>query len=45
LENFIGTPHNAGHTEESMEKASVMIAEDILSIFDGKEPKRPVFHS
>jgi len=42
LDNFIGTPHNAAHTEESMRNASMMLAEDILAIFEGKSPKYPV---
>jgi D-3-phosphoglycerate dehydrogenase len=42
LENFIGTPHNAAHTEESMKRSSIMVAEDILAVLDGKPPKYPV---
>ncbi|HOI22312.1 Hydroxypyruvate reductase [bioreactor metagenome] len=38
LENFIATPHNAAHTEESMKKASIMLANDILAIFEGRKP-------
>jgi D-3-phosphoglycerate dehydrogenase len=42
LDNFIGTPHVAAHTEESMRNASVMLANDILAIFEGSTPKYPV---
>jgi D-3-phosphoglycerate dehydrogenase len=42
LENFIATPHNAAHTEESMKKASIMLANDIISILEGKAPAYPV---
>ena len=42
MENFIGTPHNAAHTEESMKRASLMLAQDISAVFEGRSPKYPV---
>lgn len=41
LENFIGTPHMAAHTEEAMKKMS-LVAVDILRALEGKEPVHPV---
>jgi len=41
LENFIGTPHMAAHTEEAMKKMS-LVAVDILRALEGKEPLHPV---
>ncbi len=41
LENFIGTPHMAAHTEEAMKKMS-LVAVDILRALEGKEPAHPV---
>lgn len=41
LENFIGTPHSAAHTEEALKKMS-MVAVDILRVLEGKEPLYPV---
>ena len=41
LENFIGTPHMAAHTEEAMKKMS-LVAVDILRVLEGKEPLHPV---
>lgn len=41
LENFIGTPHMAAHTEEAMTKMS-LVAVDILRALGGKEPIHPV---
>ncbi|MCX8116657.1 MAG: hydroxyacid dehydrogenase [Desulfobacterota bacterium] len=41
LENFIGTPHMAAHTEEALKKMS-LVTEDILRVFEGKEPLHPV---
>ena len=41
LENFIGTPHMAAHTEEAMRRMS-LVAEDIIRVLDGKAPLHPV---
>ena len=41
MDNFVGTPHSAAHTEESAAKAS-MIASDILAVLEGREPEFPV---
>ena len=41
LENFIGTPHSAAHTEEALKKMS-LVAVDILRVLEGKEPVYPV---
>jgi D-3-phosphoglycerate dehydrogenase len=41
LENFIGTPHMAAHTEEAMRRMS-LVAEDIVRVLDGKVPLHPV---
>ncbi len=41
LENFIGTPHMAAHTEEAMRRMS-LVAEDIIRVLDGKVPLYPV---
>ena len=40
LDNFIGTPHIAAHTEESMRRSSLMVAEDVVAVLlEGKQPK------
>lgn len=44
MDNFVGTPHIGAHTEESAAKAS-MVAEDILAVLEGREPKFPVIMS
>jgi D-3-phosphoglycerate dehydrogenase len=41
LENFIGTPHMAAHTEEALRRMS-MIAEDVIRVLEGKKPLNPV---
>ena len=41
LENFIGTPHMAAHTEEALKRMS-HVAVDILRVLNGKEPVHPV---
>jgi len=41
LENFVGTPHMAAHTEEALKRMS-MVAEDVLRVLEGKEPIHPV---
>ncbi|MEW6377292.1 MAG: hydroxyacid dehydrogenase [Thermodesulfobacteriota bacterium] len=41
LENFIGTPHMAAHTDEALKRMS-LVAEDIVRVLEGKEPVNPV---
>ena len=41
LENFIGTPHMAAHTDEALRRMS-LVAEDIIRVLDGKTPVHPV---
>jgi D-3-phosphoglycerate dehydrogenase len=41
LENFIGTPHMAAHTDEALRRMS-FVAEDITRVLDGKAPLHPV---
>jgi D-3-phosphoglycerate dehydrogenase len=41
LENFVGTPHMAAHTEEALRRMS-MVAEDVIRILDGKTPVHAV---
>jgi lactate dehydrogenase-like 2-hydroxyacid dehydrogenase len=41
LENFIGTPHMAAHTEEALKRMS-LVAVDILRVLEGKDPVYPV---
>lgn len=41
LENFVGTPHSAAHTEEALRRMS-LVAEDILRVLEGKGPVYPV---
>jgi D-3-phosphoglycerate dehydrogenase len=41
LENFIGTPHMASHTDEALRRMS-LVAEDIIRILEGKAPLHPV---
>ncbi len=41
LENFVGTPHMAAHTEEALQRMS-MVAKDVLRVLEGKEPIYPV---
>ncbi len=41
LENFIGTPHMAAHTDEALRRMS-FVAEDIIRVLDGKAPLHPV---
>ncbi len=41
LENFIGTPHMAAHTDEALRRMS-LVAEDIIRVLDGKAPRHPV---
>jgi D-3-phosphoglycerate dehydrogenase len=41
LENFVGTPHMAAHTEEALKRMS-FVAEDMISVLEGKAPLHPV---
>ena len=41
LENFIGTPHMAAHTDEALRRMS-LVAVDIVRVLDGKAPLHPV---
>ncbi len=41
LENFIGTPHMAAHTDEALRRMS-RVAVDILRVLEGKTPIHPV---
>ncbi|MGQ9776121.1 MAG: hydroxyacid dehydrogenase [Thermodesulfobacteriota bacterium] len=41
LDNFIGTPHMAAHTEEALMRMS-LVAEDILRVLEGGTPFHPV---
>jgi D-3-phosphoglycerate dehydrogenase len=41
LENFVGTPHMAAHTEEALRRMS-MVAEDVIRVLEGKTPVHPV---
>ena len=41
LENFLGTPHMAAHTEEALRRMS-MVAEDVIRVLEGKAPLHPV---
>ena len=40
LENFIGTPHMAAHTDEALRRMS-RVAMDILRVLEGKKPPTP----
>jgi D-3-phosphoglycerate dehydrogenase / 2-oxoglutarate reductase len=39
--NFVGTPHLAAHTEENLARTSVAVAEDLIAVLEGREPKFP----
>jgi D-3-phosphoglycerate dehydrogenase len=41
LENFVGSPHMAAHTQEALWRMS-MVAEDIIRVLEGKKPIYPV---
>jgi D-3-phosphoglycerate dehydrogenase len=41
LENFVGTPHMAAHTEEALRRMS-MVAEDVIRVLEGKTPVHAV---
>lgn len=40
LENFIGTPHVAAHTQDAMQRMA-MVVEDIVAVIRGKAPMYP----
>jgi D-3-phosphoglycerate dehydrogenase / 2-oxoglutarate reductase len=40
LENFIGTPHVAAHTQDAMQRMA-MVVEDIVAVIRGRAPKYP----
>ena len=42
LENVIASPHTAGITRDSRNKMSEFVSTQLLDIFDGKDPPRPV---
>ncbi len=41
LENFVGSPHMAAHTEEALRRMS-LVAEDVICVLEGKVPVHPV---
>jgi D-3-phosphoglycerate dehydrogenase len=41
LENFIGTPHMAAHTDEALRRMS-LVAEDVIRVLKGRIPVYPV---
>ena len=41
MDNFVGTPHMAAHTNEGMIRMS-MVARDVLAVLEGKNPEFPV---
>lgn len=41
LNNFIGTPHMAAHTEEALKRMS-LVAEDVIRVLEGGAPVHPV---
>ena len=42
LDNVIASPHTAGVTQDSRNKMSEFVATQLLSLFDGENPARPV---
>jgi D-3-phosphoglycerate dehydrogenase / 2-oxoglutarate reductase len=40
FKNFVGTPHMGAHTEEAMERSS-MVARDIIAVLEGRKPQFP----
>ena len=42
LDNFVGSPHMAAHTQESLIRMGTMIARDILKVLDGDDPDYPI---
>ncbi len=43
MENFVGTPHMAAHTQEALKRMSLVV-EDVIRVFEGKVPLHPVNH-
>ena len=41
MDNFVGSPHMAAHTEEGMTRMS-MVSRDILAVLEGRKPEFPV---
>lgn len=41
LDNFVGTPHMAAHTEEGLIRMS-LVARDIIAVLEGREPEFPI---
>jgi phosphoglycerate dehydrogenase-like enzyme len=41
LENFVGTPHMAAHTEEALRRMS-LVAGDVIRVLEGKAPVHSV---
>jgi len=42
LDNVIASPHTAGVTQDSRNKMSEFVATQLLNLFDGEDPARPV---
>lgn len=40
--NFIGTPHYAGTTEESLQRVGIAAVEEVLRVLRGEPPQHPV---
>jgi len=41
MDNFVGTPHMAAHTEEGTMRMS-MVSRDILAVLEGRKPEFPI---
>ncbi|MCX5819344.1 MAG: hydroxyacid dehydrogenase [Deltaproteobacteria bacterium] len=41
VDNFVGTPHMAAHTDEGMMRMS-LVAKDVLAVLEGRRPEFPV---
>ena len=41
MDNFVGTPHMAAHTNEGMMRMS-LVAKDVLAVLEGQRPEFPV---
>ncbi len=41
LDNFVGTPHMSAHTDEALERMS-LVAKDVIAVLEGREPECPV---
>ena len=42
LENVILTPHIGSNTEECMERIAMDVAEDVIRVLNGEEPRHPI---